>query len=280
MKSDAQNIAKKSKSSFYYAFNLLGEERSRAMNIVYAFCRKTDDIVDDESIPADEKEKNLSNWKNDFENSLRNETDDLLFSDLKNTIERFKIPVEPFFDLIRGMKMDIDKNRMETFEELEDYCYCAASTVGLMSVPIFGYKHQQTLKYAVNLGKALQITNIIRDVKTDSEMNRIYIPKEDMERFGYSEEDLFNGIYNESFFNLMDFQSKRALKFFQEAERTLHLEDKKNMFAAQAMRHIYFKLFKMLNDKKFDVFSSKINVSKSDKLFIALGTWFKYSMLY
>lgn len=280
MSSEAQDIAKKSKSSFYYAFNLLGKERSEAMNIVYAFCRKSDDIVDDDNSSKDQKEINLRNWENELKNSLEGHSNDSLLIELSKTINKFKIPHEPFFDLIRGMKMDLVKNRFQTYEELEDYCYCAASTVGLMSIEIFGYKHRSTIEYAINLGKALQLTNIIRDVKTDSGMNRIYLPIEDLERFNYSEEELFNGVYNSNYFELMNFQAERAKEYFKNADKYLHLEDKKNLFAAQAMRHIYFKLFKLLSDKKFDVFNNNINVRKGDKLFIALGTWFKYFMMY
>ncbi|MFA8343756.1 MAG: phytoene/squalene synthase family protein [Rhodothermaceae bacterium] len=280
MNSNAQIIARESKSSFYYAFNLLGKERSEAMNIVYAFCRKTDDIVDEEQFSVEEKEKNLADWKKEFELALEKNSDDKLLSDLTDTISRYNISSQPFFDLIRGMKMDLEKNRFQTFEETEEYCYCAASTVGLMSVAIFGYKHDSIHEYAVNLGKALQLTNIIRDVKTDTKMNRIYLPLEDFERFGYTEEELFNGVYNSNFYELMNFQAERAQKYFDKADSLLHLEDKKNMFAAQAMRHIYYKLLTKLRNNKFDIFSQNINVDKRDKLFIALGTWFKYTMLY
>lgn len=280
MNSDAQTIAQESRSSFYYTFNLLGKEKGSAMNIIYAFCRNTDDIVDTDDLTIDEKEKNLTLWKNELENALQGNSQNLLLNDLVSTIKQFNIPTSPFFDLIRGMKMDLEKNRFEVFEELEDYCYCAASTVGLMSVEIFGYKNKSISEYAVNLGKALQLTNIIRDVKTDSEMNRIYLPLEDLQTFGYSEEELFKGIYNSNFYELMKFQADRAQKFFDKADALLHPEDKKNMFAAQAMRHIYYKLLTILQQNKFDIFSQKINLTKKDKLFIALGTWFKYTLLY
>jgi len=280
MNSNAQIIAKESKSSFYYAFNLLGKQRSNAMNIVYAFCRKTDDIVDEEKYSTEEKRKNLADWKNEFELAIKNKSEHGLLKEVVNIMALFNIPQKPFFDLIRGMKMDLEKNRFQTFEEVEEYCYCAASTVGLMSVEIFGYKQSSIHEYAINLGKALQLTNIIRDVKTDSEMNRIYLPLEDIERFGYSEEELFNGVYNSNFYELMNFQAKRARSYFYKADSFLHPEDKKRMFAAQAMRHIYYKLLLKLRKNKFGVFSQNINVQKKDKLFIALGTWLKYLMLY
>ena len=170
------------------------------MSTVYAFCRKTDDIVDENSDSDEIKLINLINWKNDFEKALNGSSDNPLLEEVAAAIRKFSIPVEPFFDLIKGMEMDIRKNRYQTFEELELYCYRAASTVGLMSIEIFGYKDEKAKLFAVDLGKAMQLTNILRDVYTDSKIGRIYLPLEDLEKFNYTEEDVFNRVYNDNFY--------------------------------------------------------------------------------
>lgn len=276
----AKKIAKESKSSFYHAFNLLPKEKSLAMNTVYAFCRKTDDIVDENSDSDEIKLINLINWKNDFEKALNGSSDNPLLEEVAAAIRKFSIPVDPFFDLIKGMEMDIRKNRYQTFEELELYCYRAASTVGLMSIEIFGYKDEKAKLFAVDLGKAMQLTNILRDVYTDSKIGRIYLPLEDLEKFNYTEEDVFNRVYNDNFYLLMKYEADRARKYFNNADRNLIFEDKQSMFAARAMQHIYFNLLNKLEKQKFRIYEEKINVSKAEKLLIALGVWAKYKFIY
>lgn len=276
----AKEIAKKSKSSFYYAFNLLPEAKREAMNTVYAFCRETDDIVDENDFSPEDKYRNLTKWNREFEKALNGSSEYSLLNKLAVIINKFNIPVEPFFELIKGMEMDLKNNRYMSFEELVQYCYRVASTVGLMSIEIFGYKNKSAKDYAINLGLAMQMTNILRDVRTDAENGRIYLPQEDLQKFGYSEKDLLNGIYNSNFISLMEFEADRAKKFFSDADRNLTFEDKPSMFAARAMQHIYFKLLKKLEMEKFRVFDKRINVSKSEKVFISLGVWAKYNLVY
>jgi len=188
----AKEIAKKSKSSFYYAFNLLPAEQRDAMNTVYAFCRETDDIVDEGTISDDIKYDKLRKWRIELEKSLDGQSDYPLINKLSKTIQHFHIPLEPFFDLIKGMEMVLQKKRYLTFNDLQTYCYNVASTVGLMCIEIFGYRHPSAKDFAINLGIALQLTNILRDVKKDAEKGRIYLPKEDLEKFNYQESDVFN----------------------------------------------------------------------------------------
>lgn len=276
----AAEISKKSRSSFYYAFNLLPEKKREAMNRVYAFCRITDDIVDENSLPEEEKRTKLNQWRESLKLALAGEGETALLQNLGESIRNFSIPEKPFYELIDGMEMDLNEQRYETFEELKQYCYYAASTVGLMCIPIFGYRHQETVDYAVNLGIALQLTNILRDVYSDIQEGRLYLPMEDMRRFGYSEDDLKNKVYNEKFIALMQYLAERAEEFFREADSHLHKEDKKNMFPARAMQRIYFSLLKKLKRKNYNVFEGKIRVGSVKKLFLALGIWFKYNVLY
>ncbi|MCF8260531.1 MAG: presqualene diphosphate synthase HpnD [Melioribacteraceae bacterium] len=280
MNDQAKEIAKNSKSSFYYAFSLLPPDKRDAMNTVYAFCRKTDDIVDDGLEPNDIKYENLHKWRLELERSIYGKSDYILFNKLSGAIKQFNIPIDPFFDLIRGMEMDLQKNRYLKFEDLVEYCYRVASTVGLMCIEIFGYKHKSAHDFAVNLGLALQLTNIIRDVKVDADNDRIYLPQEDLEKFGYSEKDIFENTYNQNFQDLMKHESLRAKRFFVKANSSLDFEDKPAMFAARAMQHIYYKLLKRIEYENYNVYEQKIRVPTLEKAAISIGVWAKYSLVY
>jgi len=276
----AKEITKKSNSSFYYAFNLLPQEKREAMNTVYAFCRQTDDIVDTGSETSDLKYEKLRKWRIELEKSLDGYSDYQILNKLASTIQKFNIPLEPFFELLIGMEMDLQKNRYLTFEDLQLYCYRVASTVGLMCIEIFGYKHASTRDFAVNLGIALQLTNILRDVKKDADKGRIYLPQEDLKKYGYAEKDLLNSTYNENFQNMMKFEVQRAKEYFDKATNSLNLEDKKAMFAARAMQHIYYRMLNKIVDADYDVYRTKIRISKFKKVGISLGVWAKYRLVY
>lgn len=280
MRDIAKEIAKKSKSSFYYAFNLLPAEQRDAMNTIYAFCRETDDIVDEGTISDDIKHDKLRKWRVELEKSLIGQSDYPLINKLSKTIQHFKIPLEPFFDLIKGMEMDLQKKRYLTFMDLQTYCYNVASTVGLMCIEIFGYRHHSAKDFAINLGIALQLTNILRDIKKDAEKGRIYLPKEDMEKFNYRESDVFNNTYNENFQRMMEYQVERAREYFNAATACLNREDKKAMFAARAMQHIYSRMLNKIVDADYDVYQSKIKISTVKKVGISLGVWAKYRIVY
>ena len=273
-------IAKESKSSFYYAFSLLAPPKRDAMNTVYAFCRKTDDIVDEGQEPDEVKYEKLRKWRIEFEKALLGHSNYQMLNKVGNIIKQFNIPVEPFFELIIGMEMDLQKKRYIKFEDLVEYCYRVASTVGLMCIEIFGYKHSSTKEYAVNLGLAMQMTNILRDVKADAENGRIYLPYEDLVKFNYSEKELLEGSYNPNFVSLMQFEAERAQEFFNKANGLLNEEDKSSLFAARSMQHIYQKLLHKIENNNYDVFSKKIRVNNFEKVFISLGVWLKYSIVY
>ncbi len=250
------------------------------MNTVYAFCRKTDDIVDDENETIEAKEKKLEEWESEFKNAISNKSQIPLLNDVIEKVNKFNIPTKPFFDIIDGMKMDLNKKRYETFEDLKEYCHKVASTVGLMTIPIFGYKNKETIKYAENLGVALQLTNIIRDIKTDASIGRIYLPQEDLKKFDYSEKDLLSNVYNDQFIQLMKFQVERAKTYYGKSNGNVVREDKGNLFAARAMQHIYERLLQKIETENYNVYDKKINVSKRNKIFISLAVWAKYKLVY
>jgi phytoene synthase len=278
---EAKEIARKNRSSFYYAFNLLPPAKRDAMNTVYAFCRETDDIIDEGNDPDELKFVKLRKWTTELEKSINGNSDYPLLNKLGKTISGFNIPLEPFFELIKGMEMDLQKKRYNTFEDLMIYCYRVASTVGLICIEIFGYKDKQRAKdFAINLGIALQLTNILRDIKKDSECGRIYIPQNDLTMFNYSDTDILNGNYNNEFKELMSFEVGRARMYFEKATLSLNLDDKAAMFAARAMQHIYHKMLQKIVDADYDVYNQNIKVSKFEKVGISLGVWAKYNLVY
>ncbi|MEO8664718.1 MAG: phytoene/squalene synthase family protein [Ignavibacteria bacterium] len=279
--SEEKEITKQSKSNFLYSFSLLSKEKNDAINTVYAFCRRTDDIVDDKNESDEKKYSRIIEWRNEFEKALMNgDSKYSLLNSLNKIIYKFSIPVEPFFDLIKGMEMDLKRNRYNTFGELIDYCFNVASTVGLMCIEIFGYNNPKTKDFAINLGIALQLTNILRDIKADAQNGRIYIPLEDLRRFNYSEKDLLSFTYNQEFISLMKHECERARFFYDEANKNLSKEDKGLMFAARIMEHIYFRVLKKIEKRNYNVFQKKVKVSKLKKIYITAGVYLKYKLLY
>ncbi len=276
----AKQIAKTSKSSFYYAFNLLPVEKRDAMNTVYAFCRQTDDIIDEGNEPDELKYEKLRKWRVQLEKAFEGHSDYTLLNKLGKTIHNFNIPYEPFFELVKGMEMDLQNKRYLTFDDLRLYCYRVASTVGLMCIEIFGYKHKSAKEFAVDLGIALQLTNILRDIKKDSLKGRIYLPQEDLKKFSYGEHDIFNQNYDQRFINMMKYEVDRAEKFFENATENLNLDDKKAMFAARAMQHIYKRLLEKIVEAEYNVYNKNIRVNSFEKVGISLGVYAKYRLVY
>ena len=257
------------KSSFYYSFLILPRPKRDAIETIYAFCRFTDDIVDE---AGDEKEKYalLLQWTDELRRSLYGISHYSLLNKLSAIIRRFHIPIEHFYELIKGMEMDLLKTRYGTFSELEQYCYRAASTVGLICAEVFGYTNEKTKQYAINLGIALQLTNILRDIKSDAKRGRIYLPLEDLRKFGYSENDLLNCTYNEQFVELMKFECKRAHEYFRRAKVCLAEEDKPLFTAARTMGNIYYLVLLRIERAHYDIFSRRIRLSSPLKIFIAM----------
>ena len=278
---EQKEITKQSKSSFLYSFSLLSKEKNDAINTIYAFCRKTDDIVDNTEQEPELRQSKITEWREELKKALANGNSKYnLLNKVKSVRDKFSIPEEPFFDLIRGMEMDLTRNRYDTFEELSEYCYNVASSVGLMSIAVFGYSNSMTKDFAVNLGIALQLTNIIRDVKQDAELGRIYIPAEDMRKFDYTEDNLLSFAYDERFINLMKYECARAKEYYRRAETFLSNEDKGSMFPARIMQHIYFRILGKIESRNYNVFSEKVGLSNFSKALIAAGVYLKYAVLY
>lgn len=257
------------RSNFYFSFLFLPPLKRDAIETIYAFCRYTDDIVDEES-DVEEKHRRLRVWTAEVQRSLYGVSRYAILNKLGKVIQKFNIPIRHFHDLLKGMEMDLVKQRYDTFEELEEYCYRAASTVGLICAEVFSYNKEQTKQYAINLGIALQLTNILRDIKQDAKRGRIYLPKEDLERFGYSEDDVFNSVYDERFVRLMKFECQRAHDYFKKAKACLAEEDKPLFSAARAMGNIYYLLLLRIERAQYNVYSKRIRLASPIKFLVAM----------
>ncbi|MFP4527146.1 MAG: presqualene diphosphate synthase HpnD [Candidatus Kapaibacterium sp.] len=270
------------KSNFLYSFTLLPKEERSAIHSVYAFCSYIDDIVDSTPTPsqaaAEYKMQRLEWWERELEKIYDGRLRSPLLRPFQKVIQRFDIPRQYFTTLIDGCRRDLMQNRYETFEELKEYCYSVASVVGLISIEIFGYKYEETKNYAVNLGYALKLTNILRDIKIDKDRGYIYMPQEDMRRFGYSEEDLINEVYNENFVELMRFQTRRVREYYHKARTSLRPDERQNILAAEVMDAIYYRLLEKIELNDFNVFKRKIRVSRMHKLMITLKHWLSIGM--
>ena len=262
------------KSSFDFSFSFLPSEKREALKTVYAFCRTTDDIVDGGGDVRTNVER-LRHWRTELERALSGTSEYALLNQLSGVAQRFHIPVQYFYELVRGVEMDLEKNRYETFGELKEYCYFVASTVGLMSLGVFGPRNERTQEYAINLGIALQLTNILRDVGLDARYGRIYLPQEDLRAFGYTEHDLLERRYTPEFQSLMEFETRRAEEFFLKAQASLPAEDKRAMFAAKIMERIYFHTLQKIRDARFNVFDNSIRLPRPIQFLIALKYWVK-----
>ena len=260
---NAATITRQSKSNLALAFVSLGRERKRDITIFYAFCRIIDDIADSSALNVVEKRVRLAKWRQMLHAMAPDEP--LLARDVRQLIAKYSLPTSMLEEIIAGVEMDLSTLRYPTFEELRIYCYRVASAVGLVSIEIFGYRNQGCKQYAIELGLALQTTNIIRDVWKDMQNGRIYLPQEDLARFHYSETELIHRHYNERFVQLMEFQAQRAWRFFAKAAAALPAEDRRAMTPAEIMGSVYRGLLRRIELDKFRVFEKDYQLSKMEK---------------
>ena len=259
-------------SNFYYSFLLLPGPKRRAIKNVYEFCRILDDVVD-KDLEGRDPYAELEFWRDEVEACYQGCPESDCGERLTDTIEEFNLPKQPFLDLIDGMEMDLKWQSYQTFADLREYCYRAASAVGLICIEIFEYESPRAREYAVNLGLALQLTNILRDLKEDIARGRIYIPLEDLERFGYSERDLRANLYNSPFIELMKYEHARARYYFEKTAASLPEQDRPSLFAAEIMGAIYRELLDRIQAVQFDIYRNQIIIPKVRRVQIALGTW-------
>lgn len=278
-----EQTTKKHAKSFYFAAKFLPKHKQKAVYPIYAFCRKVDDEVD-ETAQENEREAVLAveNWEAKLKeiyagtNNERRTTSDeqnLILSALQDLLKTYKIPQNLPLELMQGVLMDTRIKRYETFEELYVYCYRVASTVGLMSSEILGYQDKKALEYAEAMGIGMQLTNILRDVKEDAEKGRIYLPQEDLRKFGVAEEQIFAGEMNENFAGLMQFQIARARNFYRTGEKGIAFLEKDSRFTVLLASRIYAKILDEIEKQNYDVFKRRAHTTKSQKLLSMPRIW-------
>lgn len=265
--SDAAEITRQAKSNLAFALKILPKDRRDDAVIFYAFCRVIDDLADDLTVPVEDREEGLKAWHEGLENGFPDA--DRLQKDVLAMQKRREIPTELLVAIIDGCRMDLRPQRFETWDDLSGYTWKVACAVGLVAMRIFGGEVPSCEKYAVALGHALQITNILRDVQEDFENGeRIYLPMADLKKFGYTEADLAGKVTNESFLELMSFEAKRADGFYREAKESLQDVDRKAMVAAEIMREIYHALLGKMRRDGFRVHEKRYSLSKARKMTI------------
>lgn len=265
-------------TSFYYAFLVLPRERREAIVTLWDFCRAADDAVD---LAAKEEEASseLAKWRGEIDACYTGSRPATAIGRrLNGVIRAFNLPRQPFDDLLDGIGMDLTNNRYETFTDLYRYCLRVASAVGLLSVEIFGYRSASARDYAVELGIALQLTNILRDVPADLSRNRIYIPQEDLRKYGVTEQDLHEAAFGDvkpRVIEVLRDVGQRARHYYDRARQALPREDTRRLVAAEMMGAIYFSLLRRIERARYDVFTRRISVPRAIRLWVAFQTWWR-----
>ena len=273
----SEAITRKSASNLALAFVLLPREKRQEMAALYAFCREVDDIADDEATPAEVRAAKLDGWRNDVRKACEGGQPQFAVNrELQEVIQRRALRFEHFDELLKGVEMDLEKREYATLEELELYCYRVASVVGLLSIEIFGYTNPACRDYAVHLGKALQFTNILRDVRNDAERGRVYIPLDLCERFGVKPADILAGRYDANYVRLAQHMANLAKGFYQKATETLPPADRRSMATAELMGSVYWRLLRKIERRGFNVFEpGETRLNKVQKLFLVMRMWYR-----
>lgn len=268
-----REVARKRAKNFYYSFLLLEKTQRDAMCAIYAFMRHCDDLSDD---PANtdkgQLQQSIAMWRVHLDHALmgRIDSDDPIWPAFYDSVRRYSIPHRFFHEMIDGITSDIEPRQIQTFEELYRYCYQVASVVGLTVVHIFGFQSVRALLLAEKCGVAFQLTNIMRDVREDAELGRVYLPAEDLKRFGVSIEQLRQGVENEQFRELMRFEGSRARACYDESAPLLDLIQPNSRRSLWALREIYLRLLARIEKANYGVLSRRINVPTRTKVALLL----------
>ncbi len=269
---ECAEITRRSGSSFASAFWMLPKPKRNALHAIYAFCRLADDIADDPSVAGD-RAALLARWRAELDSAFRAKAEHAVGIALSDAVERFQLPERVFLDLLAGVEFDLAEQPIESFDDLRLYCYRVASTVGLLVVRILGFENPRSLEFAEALGVAVQLTNVIRDVGDDARSGRIYLPNDELARFGVSTESLRAGEMSDALQLLLSFNAKRAASYYERAEQLLPDEDRRSLRPATAMGRIYRALLDELIDRDFPCFEQPVRLSKPRRFAIAAKVW-------
>ncbi len=282
-----RELTERTAHNFRYSFMTLPPEIRRSMNALYAFNRITDDLGDDDEFPVELRQARLEAWRTSMKFILNRGGDADLdhvpgtaeigtFAEhpshlaIADMVARHHIPHEYLFAVIDGVAMDLNPFRIDTFSDLERYCYRVAGAVGLCCIHVWGFRDQRAIPLAIDCGLALQLTNILRDIGEDSDGGRIYLPKEDLDRFGYSANDIKARTVDERFIELMRFQSERAKSYYARSEGLLQYLEPPGRPILRAMLDIYGGLLREIERRKFDIYSKRASVPKWKKIWFAV----------
>ncbi len=277
----SQAITRKSASNLALAFILLPKAKREAMAALYAFCREVDDVADEDTVALDQRRVGLAAWRADIRKacSADGRPEFPTNRELQPVIRQYGLKFELFDELIQGCEMDLDTLRHADFPALELYCHRVASVVGMLSIEIFGYRDPACRKYAWHLGQALQLTNILRDVKVDAQRGRIYLPLDQLRRFDVAEEEILRGEYSDRYAALARHVASEARRHYRAAREILPTGDRRSMIAAELMGSVYWRLLRKLEQKRFNVFGPDLTrVSKPQKIGLILRTWFRLGL--
>ncbi len=266
------DLARREARNFYYAFRTLPPRKRRATCAVYAFARRVDDIADGDS-PSPNKLEQLNALRSELHNAFSGSPRGPVLTALLHSSREFAIPQGLFEQIVSGVEMDIAPRRYETFDDLREYCYLVASVVGLISIEILGYNNHRARRAAIDLGIAMQLANILRDLREDAAAGRVYLPQEDLRRFGYSENDLTRSVLNDSFVALMRFETRRARNFFASGAQLLNYLDPRSRACPAVLSAIYSRLLDRIEARRYDVFTERVSLSSAEKLIITAQNW-------
>jgi|YNPMSStandDraft_2_1061718.scaffolds.fasta_scaffold04229_3 phytoene synthase len=282
-----REVSWKHAKTFYFATHFLPAPKRRAVHAVYALCRYVDDLVDHsedklsrKSLTRDKIVMLINKWRADIESCYNGVLiDHPIMIAWHDTLKKYRIPKHLPLELIDGVCMDLKQNRYETFNELYVYCYKVASVVGLMTSEIFGYTSEESLKHAVELGIAMQLTNILRDVGEDAQKGRIYLPLEDLKKFNLTEADVLNGVMSENFINLMKFEIERARYYYNESEKGIAMLSQDSRLAVKVSHDNYSRILRRIEAINYDVFKQRAFVSNTKKIALLPYMWLKVKMM-
>ncbi len=269
-----RKISRRSRSNFCVSFLLLPREKRRAMEALYAFMRHTDDIADNPG-PAKDRREALLRWRTTFDHALAGRFDEIspddrpaaeLLPAVVDMLRRFQVPAEHLYAVIDGVEMDLDRQRYETFDELEQYCRLVASAVGAACIHIWGFRDRMAIELAEKCGIAMQLTNILRDIGEDARQGRIYLPLEDLRRCDYSVEELLDGLADRRFRNLVAMEVDRAQQYYSEGAKLRDLLDRDGRRVFGIMTATYRTLLRKIARRPADVFTRRIRLNNWDKL--------------
>ena len=263
-----ERLTRREAGNFYFAFRLLPAEQRHAMCALYAFMRVADDLADMPGAPED-KRRRLADWRRQFRAALAGHDPHPVSPALRHTLARYHIPSVYLEAVLDGVAMDLETDHFATFAELYPYCYRVAAAVGLACIHVWGFRDERALVHAEAAGIAFQLTNILRDLSEDAEHGRVYLPREDLDRFGYTEDDLRRGVHDERFRALMRFQVERARSYYSEGERLAPLLPSAGRAVFLMMLRTYRGLLDAIERRGYDVFHSRVRLGKLHKFWLA-----------